>query len=130
MIRPNRAHTPVFPDRNYRVWKAVRAHNSLDHGLFSVEMYISREFPFAQILYIILFQITFFPLISLNLRKKLREDFKRIQKQNNLVNCYYNFFSQMDLFHKKQGQLMLKSTRSVLDKDFTSDNERRIVQFN
>ena len=33
MIRPNWAHTPVFPDRNYRVWKAVRAHNSLDHGL-------------------------------------------------------------------------------------------------
>ena len=36
MIRPNRAHTPVFPDRNYRVWKAVRAHNSLDHGMISV----------------------------------------------------------------------------------------------
>ena len=36
MIRPNRAHTPVFPERNYRVWKAVRAHNSLDHGLISV----------------------------------------------------------------------------------------------
>ena len=36
MIRPNRAHTPVFPDRNYRVWKAIRAHNSLDHGLILV----------------------------------------------------------------------------------------------
>ena len=36
MSRPNRVHTPVFPDRNYRVWKAVRAHNSLDHGHISV----------------------------------------------------------------------------------------------
>ena len=33
MIRPGRAHHRVFPDRNYRVWKEVRAHYSLDDGL-------------------------------------------------------------------------------------------------
>ena len=33
MIRPNRAHTRVFPERNYRVWKEVGTHYSLDDGL-------------------------------------------------------------------------------------------------
>ena len=33
MIRPSRAHTRVFPDQNYRVWKEVRAHYSVDDGL-------------------------------------------------------------------------------------------------
>ena len=33
MIRPSRAYTRVFPDRNYRVWKEFRAHYSLEDGL-------------------------------------------------------------------------------------------------
>ena len=42
MIRPNRAHTRVFPDQNYRAWTAVGAQNSLgpwsDLGFFSQQL--------------------------------------------------------------------------------------------
>ena len=36
MIRPNRPHTSVFPDRNYRVWTEAPAHYSLNHDLVLV----------------------------------------------------------------------------------------------